>query len=257
MNFIRFQQDELPGFGTLDEHGTIHEFHGEMYWNPIPTGRSIPLNAVTLLPPSATGTMIALWNNSRPQIDKLGRSTPREALWFIKPASSFATHRDPIVYPSSETSRVVLEGELGIVIGQPCRRVRPQDAAACIFGYTLVNDVTAQDLVGRDPSFPQYTRAKGFDTFGLFGPVVATDLDPMSLRVQSFINGRECQNYGVTDLVFNPFEIVAEVSRTVTLQVGTVIACGTSLGAEEIRPGDEVEIRINGIGSLINRVQEG
>jgi 2-keto-4-pentenoate hydratase/2-oxohepta-3-ene-1,7-dioic acid hydratase in catechol pathway len=256
MKYVRFKHQNVTGFGTLDSGGSIHVLEGDMFGASATTGEILSLDQVRLLPPSNTGTMIALWNNSTQQIQKLKRETPQEALWFLKPASSFATHGDPILYPRGQTNRVVLEGELGIVIGRTCRSVSADEAADCIFGYTIINDVTAQDLVGRDATFPQYTRAKGFDTFGLFGPVVETEIDPASIRIQAFLNGSECQNYPATDLAFSPWQIVAEISRTVTLQPGTVIACGTSLGVEPIQPGDTVEIRIEGIGALINTVHD-
>jgi 2-keto-4-pentenoate hydratase/2-oxohepta-3-ene-1,7-dioic acid hydratase in catechol pathway len=198
--------------------------------------------------------MVALWNNSRIQIETLKRETPKEALWFLKPSSSFSTHGQPIVYPVGQTERVVLEGELGIVIGRKCRMVKPDEARYYIFGYTVVNDVTSQDIVKRDSTFPQYDRGKGFDTFGVFGPVIECSVDPMTLVMQSFVNGELKQEFPVTDYVFNPWEIVAEISKSITLCPGDVICCGTSLNAAPIEPGDTVEIRIEGIGSLVNPV---
>jgi 2-keto-4-pentenoate hydratase/2-oxohepta-3-ene-1,7-dioic acid hydratase in catechol pathway len=198
--------------------------------------------------------MVALWNNSRIQIERLKRDTPREVLWFLKPPSCFITHGEPIVYPVGESERVVLEGELGIVIGRRCKALDPEEARYYIFGYTVINDVTAQDVVKRDPTFPQYDRGKGFDSFGVFGPVIECTVDPMTLTMRSYVNGELKQEFPVTDYVFNPWQTVAEVSRTVTLDPGDVICCGTSLNAAPIVPGDTVEIRIDGIGSLTNPV---
>lgn len=255
MKYARFaMQDHEEGFGVLGDDGLIRVHAGNLFGGSAPTGRTLPLAAVRLLPPCAPRAMIALWNNSRSQIDKLGRETPREALYFLKPATCLATHGDPILYPVGRSERVVLEGEIGIVIGRLCRNIEPEAAPNHIFGYTVVNDVTAQDVVKRDASFPQYTRAKGFDSFGIFGPVIETEVDPLVLRIQSAVNGRICQDYPVTDLALDPWGIVASISRTMTLVPGDVIACGTSLGADPIRPGDTVEIRIPGIGALVNQV---
>jgi 2-keto-4-pentenoate hydratase/2-oxohepta-3-ene-1,7-dioic acid hydratase in catechol pathway len=198
--------------------------------------------------------MVALWNNSRVQIEKLKRDTPKEVLWFLKPPSCFITHGQPIVYPVGQSERVVLEGELGIVIGRTCKGVTPDEAREHIFGYTIINDVTAQDIVKRDPTFPQYDRGKGFDTFGVFGPVIETEIDPMTLSMRSYVNGELQQDFAVTDYVFNPWQTVAEIAKTVTLYPGDVIACGTTLNAAPIKPGDSVKIRIDGIGSLVNPV---
>jgi 2-keto-4-pentenoate hydratase/2-oxohepta-3-ene-1,7-dioic acid hydratase in catechol pathway len=134
--------------------------------------------------------------------------------------------------------------------------VAPEEARACIFGYTVVNDVTALDLIGRDASFAQWTRAKGADGFGVFGPVIATDLDPQTLVVRSILNGRERQNYPVSDAIFAPHVVVSQLSYDMTLEPGDVIALGTSLGAAPMKPGATIEIVIDGIGALVNRFAE-
>jgi 2-keto-4-pentenoate hydratase/2-oxohepta-3-ene-1,7-dioic acid hydratase in catechol pathway len=254
MKFMRFEYRGEAGFGVLEGDDVVRVYEGDMFNGARPTGKTLALGNVKLLPPCRPSKMVALWNNSRPQIEKLNRATPKEVLWFLKPPSCFITHGQTIVYPVGQAQRVVLEGELGIVIGRVCKSVAPEKTRDFIFGYTVINDVTAQDVVNRDTTFPQYDRGKGYDTFGVFGPVIATDIDPMTLRIQSFVNGQSKQDYQVTDLVFNPYQIVAEVAKTATLYPGDVIACGTTLGAAPINPGDTVEIRITGIGSLVNPV---
>ncbi len=255
MKYCRFLTDEGASFGKYAEpEDPIQELKESLFGSLYETGRTFDRTKVKLLPPCEPKGMIALWNNSRQQIAKLGRPTPEEALYFYKPVSSFITDGDDIIYPHGLAQRVVLEGEIGIVIGKKGHSISPADAAAHIFGYTVINDVTAQDVVGRDKTFPQYTRGKGFDTFSVFGPCIATDIDPMALRIESFINGEKCQDYPVTDLSLNPYEVVSSVSKTMALMPGDVIACGTSLGANPIKEGDLVEIRIDGIGSLVNLV---
>jgi len=254
MKFVRFRNGAQTAFGVLEGTNAIRVHEGDMFAAPRPSGVTVMFDDVELLPPCSPSAMIALWNNSRIQIETRKRATPQEALWFLKPPSSFLTHGQAIRYPAGQSGKVVLEGELGIVIGRRCKNVTADEAGDYIFGYTAINDVTAQDIVSRDETYPQYTRAKGFDTFGVFGPVIATDVDPLTLTIRSYVNGRQCQEYPVTDLVFPPRAIVAEISRTMTLMPGDVIACGTSLGVESIKPGDTVEIRIDGIGSLVNPV---
>lgn len=97
------------------------------------------------------------------------------------------------------------------------------EAPGCIYGYTCVNDVTAVDIINKDTAFPQWTRAKSFDTFGAFGPAIATDLDPMALRVRTVLNGEERQNYVVSDMFFPPYKLVSLLSRDMTLLPGDVI----------------------------------
>ncbi|MFN7086367.1 MAG: fumarylacetoacetate hydrolase family protein [Burkholderiales bacterium] len=254
MRFVRFRNGAQTAFGVLEGRHTIRVHEGDMFASSRPSGATVMFDDVELLPPCSPSAMIALWNNSRIQIETRKRATPQEALWFLKPPSSFITHGQAIRYPTGQSGKVVLEGELGIVIGRRCKNVTVDQAGDYIFGYTAINDVTAQDIVPRDETYPQYTRAKGFDTFGVFGPAIATAVDPLTLTIRSYVNGKQCQEYPVTDLVFPPRAIVAEISRTMTLMPGDVIACGTSLGVEPIKPGDTVEIRIDGIGSLVNAV---
>ena len=131
------------------------------------------------------------------------------------------------------------------------------EAADAIFGYTCINDVTAADLINKNPTFAQWVRAKSFDTFGVFGPVVATGLDPMTLTIKTMLNGEERQNYPVSDMYFPPVTLVALISRDMTLEPGDVIACGTSVGVGVMKePKNVVEVIIDGIGTLSNRFDQ-
>jgi len=154
--------------------------------------------------------------------------------------------------PASYSGKVVYEGELGVVIGKRATNVSEADAAQYIFGYTCINDVTAAEIIQKDPSFAQWTRAKSFDTFGVFGPVIATDVDPLGLSVKTLLDGKERQNYPVSDMCFKPAQIVSLISRDMTLYPGDVICCGTSVGVGSMKPGSKIEIVIDGIGTLSN-----
>jgi ketopantoate reductase len=131
--------------------------------------------------------------------------------------------------------------------------VSEAEAPDYIFGYTCVNDVTAVDLLKKNPSFDQWARAKSFDTFGVMGPVIVTGLDPTKLSIRTILNGKERQNYPVSDMFFPPHKLVSMLSRDMTLMPGDVIACGTSLGAGPMAEAENtIEIAIDGIGSLSN-----
>jgi len=131
--------------------------------------------------------------------------------------------------------------------------VSEADAPRVVFGFTCVNDVTAVDLLKKDPSFDQWARAKSFDTFGVFGPVIATGLDPMALSVRTILNGKERQSYPVSDMFFPPYKLVSLISRDMTLMPGDVVACGTSLGAGTMADlQNTVEVIIDGLGKLSN-----
>jgi len=256
VHWLRFETSGRIGFGTL-EGTTIHVHDGDMYGRCRATGETQPLDAVTLLTPTQPSKMIALWNNLRALGAKLNVAPPDDPLYLLKGPNSFLAHAQPIKRPASYTGKIVYEGELGIVIGKRCGMASEAEAADSIFGYTCINDVTAADLINKNPTFAQWVRAKSFDTFGVFGPVVATGLDPMTLTIKTTLNGEERQNYPVSDMYFPPVTLVALISRDMTLEPGDVIACGTSVGVGVMKePKNVVEVTIDGIGTLSNRFDQ-
>jgi 2-keto-4-pentenoate hydratase/2-oxohepta-3-ene-1,7-dioic acid hydratase in catechol pathway len=216
------------------------------------TGRRLPVADLDWLPATQPSKILALWNNFGAAATKNGWSRPAEPLWFLKAASSLAGHRDTVPVPPGEVGRVAYEGELAIVIGRRARRIEAADAAAHVLGYSCANDVTAIELLNRDPSFPQWCRAKGFDGFGVVGPVIETAFDAASASVRTTVDDRERQNYPLADMFFTPLELVARLSHDVTLEPGDVILCGTSVGVLPMKPGARVEVTIDGIGTLSN-----
>jgi 2-keto-4-pentenoate hydratase/2-oxohepta-3-ene-1,7-dioic acid hydratase in catechol pathway len=251
--WIRYEHDDAIGFGELLDDDVIAVHRGDLFDGPEPTGERIPLGAVRVLAPCVPGKMIALWNNFRALGEKLGISAPEEPLYLLKAPSSFADPDSTIMRPASYAGRIVYEGELGIVVGRRCANADEAEAGAAIFGFTCVNDITASDLLNRDPSFPQWVRSKSFDGFGPFGPVIATGLRPETLVVRTILNGQERQNYPVADMVFPAARLVGLISRDMTLLPGDLIACGTSVGVGVMKePVNTVEVSIEGIGRLRN-----
>jgi len=254
-HWLRFEYQSKIGFGTLDAN-SIHVHEGDLFDHPRPTGEIITLDQVKTLTPVQPQKLIALWNNYHALAEKLGQAIPAEPLYFIKTPNSYLPHKGIIQRPTTYEGKIIFEGELGIVIGKVCKNAGIDDADAAIFGYTCINDVTALDLLNKDASFTQWTRAKSCDTFGAFGPVIATGLDPQTLIVKTILNGKERQNYPCNDMIFSPQHIVSMLSREMTLYPGDVIACGTSLGVAPMRSGNVVEVIIDGIGSLQNTLEE-
>ena len=250
--WARVSYEGRERFGTIEDD-TIALHAGDMFTNPRPTGESIPRSAAKLLTPTTPSKMVGLVDNYHALVAKLGHAVPAEPLYFLKASNSFLAAGESIRMPQS-AGKVVFEGELGVVIGKRCRAVDEADAASYVFGYTCVNDVTAVDILNKNPGFAQWTRAKSFDTFGVFGPVVATDVDPAKLFVKTILNDQERQNYPVADAIFAPARLVSLISRDLTLEAGDVIACGTSVGVGSMKPGSTVSIVIDGIGMLTNRV---
>ena len=247
------QQNEIRVGRVQGDADTIEVFTGASILDPGAfSGRSIGLAQARMLAPVVPSKFMALWNNFHELAAKIGQPIPPEPLYFQKASNCFANPGDAIRKPISYDGKVVYEGELGIVVGKTCKDLSEEQAEGAIFGFTCVNDVTAMDIIQKDPTFQQWSRAKSCDTFGPVGPCVAVGLDWRAARVRTIVGGRERQNYAVSDMVFSPPQIVAALSREMTLLPGDIISCGTSLGVLPMRPNTVMEVSIEGIGSLIN-----
>jgi 2-keto-4-pentenoate hydratase/2-oxohepta-3-ene-1,7-dioic acid hydratase in catechol pathway len=252
-HWIRFLHLDTVRFGTL-EGDKIRVFKGDMFDSPSRTDIAIGLADVTLLTPVVPGKVLAMWNNYHALGQKLGLAPPAEPLYLMKPATSTLAPGGTIRKPRVD-AKVAFEGELAIVIGRRCSGVSAESAPDYIFGYTCANDVTVNDIIGRDPTFPQWVRAKGFDTFCPFGPMIATGLNPAMLVVRTILNGEVRQDYPVNDMVFSVAELVSRISQDMTLEPGDLLLCGTSIGVGSMRPGSTIAVEIDGIGTLSNRFE--
>lgn len=254
--WVRFERGGKKQFGTL-EGDTIEIHEGDMFAGAKATGERAKLSEVKLLTPCEPSKMICLWNNFHELAAKNDFQHPTEPLYFIKAPNAYHPHGEPIRRPSTYDGKIVYEGELGVVIGKRCSNITEAEAGDYIFGYTCVNDVTAVDLMKKFPTFDQWTRAKSFDTFGVFGPAITTGVDPMKLRIRTILNGKERQNYPVTDMFFPPHKLVAAVSKDMTLMPGDIIACGTSVGVGVMEAANNVvDIVIDGVGTLTNKFDQ-
>jgi 2-keto-4-pentenoate hydratase/2-oxohepta-3-ene-1,7-dioic acid hydratase in catechol pathway len=169
---------------------------------------------------------------------------------FLKPPSSLLASGEEIELPP-QSEQIEHEAELAVVIGRRARWISPDQAGDYIFGYTAANDVTARDLQQRDG---QWTRAKGFDTFCPLGPWIETELDPADLRILCRVNGQVRQLASTQDMIFSVPNLVAYISSIMSLYPGDVILTGTPAGVGRLEAGDQVEIEVQGIGVLRNRV---
>lgn len=250
--WLRFRHGGKTGFGTLEaDRIAVHD--GEMFGTSAANGKVLALSEVELLAPSAPSKIVALWNNFHALAAKLNQPEPAEPLYLLKATTTIAAPGAVIRRPSSYDGKTTYEGELGIVIGRTCARVSPSEAGRFIFGYTCVNDITANDILTRDPTFPQWARAKGIDDYGPFGPVIATGLDPAKLVVRTILNGAERQNYPISDMIFSADELVSKISHDMTLLPGDLIAVGTSVGVGVMKEQvNTVTVAIDGIGELTN-----
>jgi 2-keto-4-pentenoate hydratase/2-oxohepta-3-ene-1,7-dioic acid hydratase in catechol pathway len=251
LRWIRFEHAGQISFGTL-EGDRVHQRRGDMYGSSEPTGAVFALSDVKLLTPSEPSKVIAMWNNFHALGAKLNLPVPLEPLYLLKSPNSFLAANETIRKPLCD-GKVVFEGELGIVIGKTCTAVAESQALSHVFGYTCANDVTVADILNRDASFAQWSRAKGFDTFCPMGPVVTSGLDPSTLTVTTVLNGEVRQNYPISDMRFSVQQLVSLISFDMTLYPGDVILCGTSIGVGSMKPGSVIEVEIDGVGKLSNR----
>ena len=262
MRIARFTSGGDPQFGVvtgdLDEHGEIDPdavvvgLTGDpLYAGVKPTDEQHALRDVRLLAPVLPRSkVVGIGRNYAAHAAELGNEVPSEPLVFLKPNTSVVGPGDPVLYPS-QSQEVHYEGELAVVIGRICRDVPAERAAEVVFGYTVANDVTARDLQRGDV---QFTRAKGFDSFCPLGPWIETELDTSDLKVTTHLNGDLVQDGTTKDMVFDVPALVAYVSSVMTLLPGDVILTGTPAGVGPMEVGDEVEVVVEGVGALTNRV---
>jgi len=250
MRLVRFEKNGDARYGVLEDGDSVRVLAGSPFPLPEAGDEVLPLSEVRLLAPCEPSKIIGVGLNYRDHAEEFGLPIPDEPMLFLMPGTAVIGPGEAILYPDM-SQRVDYEGELGVVIG--CRAVdlRPEEAAGAIFGYTCFNDVTARDLQARDG---QFTRAKGFDSFAPMGPWIEADLDPDCLSLETFLNGERKQASSTDQLAFDCPTLVSFVSRIMTLLPGDVIATGTPGGIGPMEPGDRVEVRIRGIGSLVNDV---
>jgi len=249
MKIVRFSDSTRIRYGILDGE-SIQTIVEQPNRGIKQTGEEFSLSAVTLLVPCLPAKIIALGTNYRKHADELGMKVPDNPLIFLKPSTSIIGPDEEIIYPAM-SQQVDYEGELGVIIGKLAWRVSEEDALNCVMGYTCFNDVTARDLQRLDG---QWTRAKGFDTFAPVGPCIETSLDPGNIQVETYLNGELKQRGNTSDLVFGVPRLVSFISHVMTLLPGDIIATGTPVGVGPMLPGDTVEIKIEGIGTLRNKV---
>ena len=244
--YVRYRADGGVSFGILDGE-TIHELAGDLFANPSRTGRQLRLAEVELVAPVEPKKVIAVGLNYR---SHLGTREPAAYPGlFAKYPTTIVGPGANIVIPS-DANNVHYEGELVVVIGRRASHVTEADAPSYVFGVTAGNDVSERDWQGADL---QWFRAKATDTFGPIGPAIVTGLDYKDLLLETLLNGEVVQSQRTSDLLFGVSAIVSYVSRYVTLEPGDLIFTGTPGTTRAFKPGDVVEVRIEGVGTLRNQ----
>lgn len=246
---VRVRTEGDVRFGLADE-STITLISDEPFaaWEPEGT---LPLASARLVSPVTPTKVVCVGLNYRQHAEELGMAIPDEPVLFMKPATSvIGPHADIVVPDGMDT--IDYEAELAVVIGRRTHKVTAEDAPSHVLGYMCANDVTARSVQSKDG---QWTRAKSYDTFCPLGPWIATDVEDASdLAVESYLDGELKQSSSTSDMIWSPDELVSFASHVMTLLPGDVVLTGTPSGVGPMRAGQSIEIRIDGVGSLVNPV---
>ena len=245
--YVRYEHDGATSYGVL-EGETIHQLSGSVFASHERTGATVALGDVTLLAPSEPQKVVAAGLNYR---SHLGGAQPAEYPGlFDKHATSLIGHEAEITYYEDATN-LHFEGEMVLIIGKVTRNVSVEDAPDHIFAVAPGNDISERVWQSNDL---QWFRAKGADTFGPVGPVMARGVDYDDLLLQTRVNGQVMQSQRTRDLLFDSSYLVSYVSRYVTLEPGDMIFTGTPGSTSAMQPGDVVEIELENVGVLRNTI---
>ncbi|WP_371362210.1 hypothetical protein SRRS_34230 [Sporomusa rhizae] len=218
------------------------------------SGEQLSLNQVKICVPVEPSKVVNFgWTFAGHAKETGGTANLKEPFLFLKPPSSLIADSEVICLPPSDlTDKVELEGEIAIIIGKQCKNVKEENVFDYILGYTVFNDVTARDLTKTDP---QFTRGKGFDTFGPLGPWIATGIDPTNLRITTTLNGRVVQDGNTSQMSLSIPFLVSWISKVMTLEPGDILALGSPAGTCPMQDGDTVTVEVENIGKLTNYVR--
>lgn len=249
MKFARFSRNGQTSFGVVQD-GRVKALRSGLFEQPDYSGEEYALDDLQLLAPVQPGKLVCVGLNYRLHAKESGLPVPDEPMLFMCSPDAIIATGDTIVL-DSDTDRIDFEAEIAIVVSKTCKNVPSEQAANFIFGYTCANDVSNRDLQRKDG---QFTRAKSFDTYKPMGPWIETELDPDNVAIELRQNGETRQSSNTSDMIFSIGKIFEFVSSIMTLNAGDVIITGTPSGVGPMKGGDVIEISIEGIGSLSNKV---
>jgi 2-keto-4-pentenoate hydratase/2-oxohepta-3-ene-1,7-dioic acid hydratase in catechol pathway len=259
VKIARFLKDGGIRYGLLKDPHTLQLIEGDVFASWQATSQTVGLEQVKLLAPVTPPNILAIGLNYREHARESNAAIPDHPILFIKANTALNNPYDNIVLPKVAPGEVDYECEIVIVIGKKARHVSEADALNYVLGYTCGNDVSARDCQTRLDK--QWARGKSFDTFAPLGPWIETEMDPNNAGIRTRLNGKVMQDWNTNDMIFNCRELISHLSQAMTLLPGTVIMTGTPSGVGFarkppvfLRPGDVVEIEIDGIGVLRNPV---
>lgn len=250
MKILRFQWNAETHWGILAESDRVYALEGDLYGEFQKGQELCRLSDVKLLAPAEPTIMVACGMNYKARLQHKGWEEPEEPIIFFKPATAVVGPDEDVIFPAI-AREMRYEAELCVVMKRQARNVAEKDALDHVLGYTCGNELGAMDLMKKDRWM---TRAKGFDTSGPLGPFLVTDIDPHNLAIKSRLNGETKQDGHTSLMIFSVPRLVSFISGFMTLRPGDVIWAGTPEGVSNVKVGDVMEVEIEGIGVLRNRV---
>jgi len=249
MQLIRFDWRDTTRWGAL-EGESVYALQGDVYSGPTRGERLCELSDVRLLAPAEPGMIVCCGVNFPATIERVGCDMPQEPVLFFKPPQSLCNPgEDTYTLPMSDDTR--FESEICAVMKRMAWKVSPEEALDYVLGYTCGNDMTMYNLIAVDG---RITRAKGFYKSAPLGPVLVTDYDPSAVRVSGRVNGVTVQDGNTRDMIFDTARIISHVSNFVALMPGDIVFTGTPEGGRTVNRGDTLEVEVEGIGTLTNRL---
>ncbi len=251
VKLARYEYNKKIYQGLIDE-AEIQVIKGSFWDDYEVSAEKHSISEARFLPPVIPTKIVCVGQNYLGHIEELGAPVPKEPIIFLKPPSCLIGHEQPIIY-KRDAERIDYEGELAIIIKHKMKKVNEPNTLNHVLGYSCFNDVTERNMVAKNPFL--LSLAKGFDSFGPFGPYIVTDLDPNDLMLKTYLNGELKQQDNTQNCVFSVQQVLSYISNYMTLFPGDIVITGTPRGIAPMKPGDTVEVEIDGIGTLKNRVQ--
>jgi 2-keto-4-pentenoate hydratase/2-oxohepta-3-ene-1,7-dioic acid hydratase in catechol pathway len=253
MKLLRYESAGGPAYGVLEADGTVYALEGSPLGEHRRGAAVGPIDGLRLLAPVEPPKVICVGMNYADHVAETNAKMPTFPLYFMKPRTALVGHGGEIVYPKDSTT-VHYEAELTVIIGKGGRRIPDREALDHVLGYTCGNDVSARDWQRKEMAEGFLFHGKGFDTFAPVGPVVDTDVDGSDLAIVLRLNGEVKQQSRTSQLIFGVPTLISDISQFVTLEPGDLIMTGTTSGVGPMKPGDVVEVEVEGIGVLRNTV---
>lgn len=247
--YVRFEKDNACAYGVI-ENDVVCELKGGLFSNLQITDNVYKLDEIKILAPCEPTKIIGIGLNYYDAVKKNNAKVPVEPVVFLKPPTSVIGTDELIIYPKMSKA-VTYEVELAVVIGKKADKVKKENSLDYVLGYTIANDVTAKDLLGK---YGPWDIGKGYNTFLPIGPCIVTDINPSDLKIDMKQNNKITQMSNTNEMIFDVPSIISYVSSIMTLLPGDVIITGTPAGASELFKGDLLEGSIESIGKLRNKV---